>query len=330
MVCWMMKHRKGGIIVARNKFNIDEELDTPFNWLQFKRALVYIKNYKKNIALMFLLSCVTIVLGLLMPKIQQNVIDKMIPAGRIGWIIGLGVAYFCVNILTILINRYRSKISVRTGQSIITDIRSDVFIHLQKLSFDYYDSRPHGKILTRVINYVNSVGDFLTNAVINVILEFLSMIFILFFMIGISPKMTLVVLAGLPFFALYVIITKPAQRRFRQKRANKQSNTTAYLSENINGAKVTQAFSREAQNKKTFDGLLEETRKYTLRAVYLGHGMWPMSMLIARLIRVCIYLAAVFWFKEDFIVDGVFQLGATTAMIAYADRFWGPHFPASG
>lgn len=310
--------------MARNKFNIDEELDTPFNWQQFKRALVYIKNYKKNIALMFALSCVTIFLGLLMPKIQQHVIDTMIPAKQITWIVGLGVAYFGLNVVIILINRARSKISVRTGQSIITDIRSDIFNHLQKLSFDYYDSRPHGKILTRVINYVNSVGDFLTNAVINVVLEFLSMIFILFFMIGISPKMTLVVLAGLPFFAVYVIVTKPAQRRFRQKRANKQSNTTAYLAENINGAKVTQAFSREDMNKKTFDGLLEETRRYTLRAVYLGHGMWPMSMLIARLVRVCIYLAAVFWFKEDFISGGVFQLGAVTAMISYADRFWGP------
>ncbi len=310
--------------MARNKFNIDEELDTPFNWQQFKRALVYIKNYRKNIALMFALSCVTIVLGLLMPKIQQYVIDDMIPAGKINWIIGLGVAFFCLNVLIILINRARSKISVRTGQSIITDIRSDIFTHLQRLSFDYYDSRPHGKILTRVINYVNSVGDFLTNAVINVVLEFLSMIFILFFMLGISPKMTLVVLAGLPFFAIYVVITKPAQRRFRQKRANKQSNTTAYLAENINGAKVTQAFSREEMNKKTFNSLLEETRKYTLRAVYLGHGMWPMSMLIARLVRVCIYLAAVYWFKEDFILEGVFQLGAVVAMISYADRFWGP------
>ena len=148
--------------------------------------------------------------------------------------------------------------------------------------------------------------------------------FILFFMLSISPKMTLVVLAGLPFFFAYVYITKPAQRRFRQKRANKQSNSTAYLAENINGAKVTQAFTREAQNEETFNGLLDETRKYYLRAVYLGHGMWPMSMIIARLVRIAIYLTAVYWFRDDFIVGGVFQLGAVTAMISYADRFWGP------
>lgn len=310
--------------MARNKFNVDEELDVPFNLDQFKRALVYIKNYRKSIALMFLLSCITIVLGLMTPKIQQYVIDDMIPARNIPLIIVCGVAFFAVNVLIILINRTRSKISVRTGQSIITDMRSDVFTHLQRLSFDYYDSRPHGKILTRVINYVNSVANFLTNAVINVLLEFLSMFFILFFMIGISPKMTLVVLSGLPLFFIYVFVTKPAQRRFRQKRANKQSNTTAYLAENINGAKVTQAFTREEMNEETFDGLLEESRKYYLRAVYLGHGMWPISMIIARLVRVAIYLTAVYWFRADFIVDGVFQLGAATAMVAYADRFWGP------
>ncbi len=310
--------------MARNKFNVDEELDVPFNWQQFKRALIYIKNYKRNIALMFLFSCISIGLGLLSPKIQQHVIDKLIPSKQIAWIIVLGAVFFGVNILTILSNRARSKISVNTGQSIITDMRSDVFKHLQRLSFDYYDSRPHGKILTRVINYVNSVADFLTNALINVVLEFLSMIFILFFMLSISPKMTLVVLAGLPLFFVYVVITKPAQRRFRQKRANKQSNSTAYLAENINGAKVTQAFTREPMNAGIFDGLLGESRKYYLRAVYLGHGMWPMSMIIARLVRVAIYLTAVYWFREDFIVDGLFQLGAVVAMIAYADRFWGP------
>ena len=310
--------------MARNKFNIDEELEVPFNWSQFKRALVYIKKYKKNIAAMFLLSVGASLLGLLTPKIQAYVIDELIPQNLKNWIIVLGVSYFAVSVAIVFINRLRGKISSKTGQSIITDMRTDVFAHLQKLSFDYYDSRPHGKILTRVINYVNNVADFLTNGMINAVLQIINLLLIFGFMLTISVKMTMVVLAGLPFFIIYVRITKPKQRRFRQLRANKQSNTTAYLAENINGEKVTQAFVREEMNEGIFNGLLEETKKYSLRAAYLAHGMWPISTILSRIVRMAIYITAIYVFREDFIIGGVVQVGAITAMVAYSNRFWGP------
>lgn len=310
--------------MARNKFNIDEELDAPFDIKQFKRSMVYIGRYKKNVILAFLFSAIAILLGLLSPKIQQFVIDTLIPKGNTKNIIILGIIFFAINIIIILANRIRQLISIKTGQEIITDMRSDMFAHLQKLSFDYYDSRPHGKILTRVINYVNNVANFLTNGLINAVLELLNMVFIVFFMFSISPKLTLVVLMGLPIFFIYVRITKPRQRRYRQIRANKQSNSTAYLAENINGEKVTQAFTREKMNVGIFDGLLEETRKFYLKAVYLAHGMWPMTTLLARLIHMAIYIVAVYLFREDFVVNGIFQLGAVIAMTQYSSRFWGP------
>jgi ATP-binding cassette subfamily B protein len=310
--------------MARNKFNIDEELEAPFNWDQFKRSLVYIKKYKWKIIAMFSLSLFASFLAHLTPTIQAYIIDKMIPAKLTNWIIVLGVGYFAVNITTIFINRARSLIGVKTSQAVITDMRTDVFTHLQKLSFDYYDSRPHGKILTRVINYVNNVSDFLTNGLISAVLQLLNIVLILFFMLNISVKMTLVVLAGVPLFLVYMHITRPMQRKFRQKSANKQSNVTAYLSENINGVKVTQAFTREDMNSGIFDSLLAETRKYKLYAAYIGHGMWPISAFLSRLVKAAVFIAAVYLFRGDFISDGVVQIGAITAMVSYSNRFWGP------
>ncbi len=310
--------------MARNKFNIDEDLNVPFNWSQFKRSLVYIKKYRKNIFLMFFFSVLASALALITPRLQAIVIDDLIPHSLKNWIIVLGASYFAVNVAIVFINRARARISVRTGQSIITDMRTDVFSHLQKLSFDYYDSRPHGKILTRVINYVNNVSEFLTNGMINAVLQIINLLLILGFMLSISVKMTLVVLGGLPFFYVYVRITKPRQRRFRQLRANKQSNTTAYLAENINGEKVTEAFVREEMNEGIFDGLLQETKHYSLRAAYLAHGMWPISTILSRLVRMAIYITAIYLFRDDFIIDGVVQIGAISAMVAYSNRFWGP------
>ena len=209
--------------MARNKYNIDEELDAPFNWPQFRRSLVYVKKYRKQIAAMFALAICSSLLALLTPRIQAYVIDKLIPQGHkaIASILILGGGYFLINIGTIFINRRKGVISARTSQSMTTDMRTDVYVHLQKLGFDYYDSRPHGKILTRVINYVNNVSDFLTNGLVNAILALINLVIILIFMLTFSPKMTLVVLAGLPIFIVYVALTKPMQRRFRQKAANK-------------------------------------------------------------------------------------------------------------
>ncbi len=312
--------------MARNKYNIDEELDAPFNWPQFRRSLVYVKKYRKQIAAMFALAICSSLLALLTPRIQAYVIDKLIPQGHkaIASILILGGGYFLINIGTIFINRRKGVISARTSQSMTTDMRTDVYVHLQKLGFDYYDSRPHGKLLTRVINYVNNVSDFLTNGLVNAILALINLVIILIFMLTFSPKMTLVVLAGLPIFIVYVALTKPMQRRFRQKAANKQSNVTAYLSENINGVRVTQAFAREEMNSGIFDGLLNENRFYKLRAAYVAHGMYPIAAMLMRLVKCAIYIAAVYWFRKDFILEGVVQIGAISAMVSYSNQFWAP------
>ena len=312
--------------MARNKYNIDEELDAPFNWPQFKRSLIYVKKYKKQIAAMFALAICSSLLALLTPRIQAYIIDKLIPQGNkaIATILILGGGYFLINIGTIFINRRKGIISARTSQSMTTDMRTDVYIHLQKLGFDYYDSRPHGKILTRVINYVNNVSDFLTNGLVNAILALINLVIILIFMLTFSPKMTLVVLAGLPIFIVYVALTKPMQRRFRQKAANKQSNVTAYLSENINGVRVTQAFAREEMNSGIFEGLLKENRFFKLRASYVAHGMYPIAAMLMRLVKCAIYIAAVYWFRDDFILEGVVQIGAISAMVSYSNQFWAP------
>jgi len=312
--------------MARNKFNVDEDLliDEQFDWKQFKRSLVFMKPYKTSIIWMFAISIIVSLLSLLTPKIQAYIIDELIPGNIVNWIAVLGIGYFIVNLLIIFLNRARALISIKTAQSLITDIRTAVFAHLQKLGFDYYDSRPHGKILTRVVSYVNRVSEFLTNGLVSAVLQLLNLLLILFFMLTISVKMTLVVLAGLPLFFAFVFITKPMQRKYRQLSANKSSNVTAYLAENINGVKVTQAFGREKMNTGIFNGLLGELVKYTMRATYIGHGMWPVASILARIVQFAIISIAIYLLRDDFIVDGVVQIGAITAMISYSNRFWGP------
>ncbi|MDR1530582.1 MAG: ABC transporter ATP-binding protein/permease [Clostridiales bacterium] len=304
--------------MARNKYNVDEELDAPFSFKQLKRGLAYVVPYKKNLLISFTCAVISIVLGLLTPMFIQFVIDDLIPGRKISLLVAYSLGFACLLIIIVLCNRTRSRYNTLTGQSVITDIRKGLFTHLQNLSFDYYDSRPHGKILVRVVNYVNSVADFLSNGMVNSLLELISLVFITVYMFIVSPRLAVVILAGLPVFAVYVFITKPIQRRSWQRLSNKQSNTTAYLAENINGVRVTQAFARQGYNGEIFNSLLTDTRRAWMKAIYLIHGMWPVTSLLQSLVTAAIYTAAVYLYRDTV------SVGTVIAMAAYAGRFWGP------
>lgn len=208
-----------------------------------------------------ILSVFAAVSGLLGPLITQYALDKTIPDKNVPQLFLLGGLLILTLAVSIAFSNIRSRIMTVVGQDIIFDIRTDLFAHLQKLPFQYYDDRPHGKILIRVVNYVNSVSDMLSNGVINVILEFLNMLFIMIFMFFVDVRLSLVVLSGLPLFVLVMMAIKKRQRRAWQDVSNKSSNLNAYLQESITGARVTQIFTREEENEGIFDRLSQRYRK---------------------------------------------------------------------
>ena len=127
--------------------------------------------------------------------------------------------------------RFKIKIMSNVGQNIIHAIRTDIFNHLQELPFSYYDDRPHGKIQVRVVNYVNSLSDLLSNGIVNTITDLCNLIFIILFMLFCDTRLTLVCLCGLPALALVIVFIKKRQRKAWQIQSNKQSNLNAYIAE---------------------------------------------------------------------------------------------------
>jgi len=306
----------------RNTFNVDEELDAPFDIRHLKRAMGYIKKYSLNYIKVFTISVFAILLSLLTPLLTKYVIDDFIPQGNIPLIFLVGLAFILISIIIVICNKMRTRINNVTGQHIISEIRADLFIHLQNLPFDYYDSRPAGKILVRVVNYVNTIADFLSSGLVSFLIEPLSMIFIVIYAaVFVSWQLTLVMLCGVPFFAAYILLIKVHTRRAWQKVSNKQSNTTAYIAENVNGVKVTQAFSREGKNIEVMDELLDDSRNSWMKAMYLSHSMWPATAVLARIVASAIYIigAAVLAGLTETLTVGV-----VIAMVGYSWRFWAP------
>lgn len=305
--------------MARNRYDVDEVLETPFDFAHLKRSFVYIKKYKGKMITALMLSVFAAISGLLGPLITQYAIDNTIPQKNMGQLVLLTLAFVGTIAVSITFSTIRSRIMTVVGQDIIFDIRTDLFKHLQELPFEYYDNRPHGKILIRVVNYVNSVSDMLSNGIINVILECLNMLFIMIFMFFVNVKLSLVVLSGLPIFAVIMMMIKKRQRKAWQDVSNKSSNLNAYLQENITGARVTQIFTREEENAQIFDRLSEKYRKSWINAVKYSNLVWPATDNVSTLVRAAIFVVGLL-----VLTPAAVSLGTIVAMTSYASSFWQP------
>lgn len=305
--------------MARNRYDVDEVLETPFDFAHLKRSFVYIKKYKGKMITALMLSVFAAISGLLGPLITQYALDNTIPQKNMGQLVLLTLAFIGTIAVSITFSTIRSRIMTVVGQDIIFDIRTDLFKHLQELPFEYYDNRPHGKILIRVVNYVNSVSDMLSNGIINVILECLNMLFIMIFMFFVNVKLSLVVLSGLPIFAVIMMMIKKRQRKAWQDVSNKSSNLNAYLQENITGARVTQIFTREEENAQIFDRLSEKYRKSWINAVKYSNLVWPATDNVSTLVRAAIFVVGLL-----VLTPAAVSLGTIVAMTSYASSFWQP------
>ena len=306
--------------MARNKFDVDERLESPFRWQHLKRAGKYIARHKYKMLAALLLSAMASVASLFIPKITQWVLDEAVPNKDTAMIGRMALLFVGIIALGIVFTTIRSRMMAHVSQRIIHDIRSDLFAHLQKLPFSYYDSRPAGKILVRVINYVNSVSDILSNGIINMILEIINLVFIVVFMFSTNTTLALVIIAGLPFFIGIIILIKPRQRRAWQNQSNKNSNYNAYLAESIDGVRVSQLFDRQEVNISIMERLANACRDAWLRAIKISNTVWLSSETMTQLVLTFLYIAGVYWMGGGKMVS----FGVILAMGQYVSRFWQP------
>lgn len=307
--------------MARNRYDMDESLEDSFDVNQLKRLAGYILPYKKTMGFVVALMLSSSALGMLVPIILQHIMDVCIPQKDMRTIVLLGVGAFFIGVYSAVALRLKIKHMNTIGQNIIHDIRSDIFCHLQELPFSYYDDRPHGKIQVRVVNYVNSLSDLLSNGIVNTFTDLCNLIFILFFMLFLDVKLTLICLLGLPVLAGVIIFIKTKQRRAWQIQSNKQSNLNAYIAESINGIRVTQSFVREQENTGIFNYLSKNYRSSWMKAVMFNFTMGPSVDIISTVTTVCIYILGIRWILAP---SETLTVGVLIAFTAYISRFWAP------
>jgi ATP-binding cassette subfamily B protein len=314
----MAKKREQQTAKERNRYDVDEYLDEKVSLFNVKRVLGYIARAQGHLKLSLVFSILGNLVGLAGPLFIQRALDVAVPNKDLRLLLTMAAFLTGSIIVSIALGAIRNILVALAGAGIIHDIRYDLFAHLQKLSFSFYDSRPHGKIFVRVVPYVNSVSDALSNGIINFVIEVLNIIFIIFFMYKVSPQLATVTILGLPVLALFIWTIKPRQRRAWQKVSNKGANLNAYVQESIDGIRVTQAFDRQERNLGIMNRLADERNSEWMRAQYISNTVWFSTETVSQIVFSFVYIMGAYW------MNPMASFGMLLAMGNYAWRFWQP------
>lgn len=239
-------------MAKRNTFFEDEHLEKKIDIKQLGRTIRYILPYKK---LLFVMSCmmlVAAVVSLLPPRLLKLIVDEVVVNQDYRELAIVGGGLVLLAAVEILSTFIQARSMGKMGLEIISGIRTDIFDRLQKLSFDYFDNRPDGKIVVRVTEYINGLADFFSNYVMMFAIYIVKIVVVTVFMLSLSPMLTVVVFAAvIPMMTIVFKLRSALRKRYTALRA-KNSNRTAFLVESIMGEQIVKNYNRIDVNKETY------------------------------------------------------------------------------
>lgn len=304
--------------MEQTNVSTEEKNDQTKNTNLLKRVGKYLAPYKSGFLKLFfaiLVSNIVLVIG---PYFTSIVIDESIPNKDTTQLIWIIVLFSLAQLFGGWSSRYRIRNITLLGQDVLKDMRTDVFVHLQKLPFSFFDSRPHGKIVTRVVNYINSLSDLLSNGLINVLSDVMSLVVTLAIMFTMDVRLTLYSFILLPVLFVATIVIQNQQRKAYEEVSSKQANLNAYIHESVAGIKVTQSFTRENVNRDIFAEVSEDQRTSWMHAVKIQFLLAPFIQNIATITISIIYFIGLSGFGVDV------STGILIAFVGYVNNFWNP------
>lgn len=281
--------------MKRNTYYMDEVVNTDRVDVKYlKRLLRRVLPYKKIFLFSLFLLFLSSVAAVLSPVLIRGLVNEVIPATerqtRLFALYSAGLAG--LGLMQAVLPYFHKTMMGKLGNRIVSEVRSEVFAHLQELSFEYYDNRPAGKISIRVTEYVNELSDFLSDYLLNFIVDVIKIVTGTVFMLVLSPVLTAVVYAAiLPMAACIFLIRSSIRKLFRYHRA-KLSNRVAFLVESIMGEKVIKHYNRSQYNTAIYLDLQDDSAKTWLKIVRRNELNNPVTELFWNAGTLAIYAVA--------------------------------------
>jgi ATP-binding cassette, subfamily B, multidrug efflux pump len=298
----------------------EEQYDQGVNLRNARRLVGFVRPYTVRLSLAaFLMLCASAA-SVAGPYLVGYAIDKGLGAGDALMLRNTLLAYLGVMVIQWLGTYYRVNLMTRVALGIIYDLRKSLFNHLQKLSLSFYSRYSVGRVITRVINDVETLRDFLTWAVLAITRDLFTLALIIIIMLKMDVRLALLTFIVLPVMVLITVLLRRASRVAYRKVRAAVSWVNSVLAENVNGVRVVQAFSR---NKQNYEHFREYVNKYYLeRAINTARISSLFSPSVDLLGAIATGL--VVWLGGSAVLGAHITPGLLVAFILYIDRFFDP------
>ncbi|MCF2641657.1 MAG: ABC transporter ATP-binding protein [Lachnospiraceae bacterium] len=306
--------------MAVNSYKDDEQMEKEKSkTATLKRLFSYLLAYKGQILIVLLLLLYGVVISLINPILIEDAIDVYIKNSNIpGLFRFIGIALIA-NVLVVVAMKVRMYIMAKVCNSILLTIRQQLYTHIQKLDFQFFDSRPTGKILSRIIGDINSLKDVLSNSVTTLIPDMVTVIAVVVIMFSKNAKLAAAALISTPLMVFGVAFIEthahPRWQTFRKK----SSNLNAFIHEDMSGMRIIKSFTAEEETRDTFDELIAEHKKSFLSAVRFSDAFGSVIDFSWGLGCICLYFVGIVILGADNVTLGTFLAFGT-----YINMFWQP------
>lgn len=302
-----------------NSFREDEKSIEAGKTKTLLRLFSYLLAYKKEILFVLLLMACCVGVTLINPLMIEAAIDDHIGSGDYPGLLRLIAAAVFLNLTMVLFIKLRMRIMNQVCNSILMEIRQELYTHIQTLDFHFFDSRPTGKILSRIIGDINSLKDVLGNCVTTLIPDFITICCVVAIMLAKSPALTAASLCSLPVMAAGMWFIQVLSHKRWQIFRKKSANLNAFVHEDLSGMRIIQSFTAQEETNKTFLRLVEEHRTAYNSAVRINDAM-------GSVIDLCWGVGCAALYYTGIVVIGVEQIsvGTLLAFGSYINMFWRP------
>lgn len=305
--------------MAVNSYREDEHMENTDKKKIMIRLFSYLKNYKKGLIGVLICMAVTVLIQLVNPLLIEEAIDHHIAVGDYKGLMEIGIAAVLLNVLFLIMVKIRMYVMAKISNDVLMVIRQDLYEHIQTLSFSFFDSRPTGKILARIIGDVNSLKEVLTNAVTTLIPDFVTVVGVVVIMAIKDLPLTLAALCTIPLMIAAVFFIQTTAHKRWQVFRKKSSNLNAFVHEDIAGMNVVQSFSAEDETGSSFEELATEHRDSFIRACARADMFGPAVDFCWGIGTMMLYLVGVKYMGAPRV-----SVGLLVAFGTYINMFWNP------
>ena len=302
-----------------NSYKEDEQVSSVSKSATLLRLFSYLLTYKKEIVLVLLIMAFCVMVSLINPLLLEEAVDTYIAVGDMAGLIRLILFALVLNVLMVGGIKLRMYIMAKVCNSILVTIRQELYTHIQTLDLQFFDSRPTGKILARIIGDINSLKDVLNNFVTTLIPDFTTVVAVAVIMFVKNPVLAAASLCSLPLMMACIWLIPVYSHKKWQDFRRKSSNLNAFIHEDMSGMRIIQSFGAQEETISTFDELLAEHRGSFVRAVRLNDAMGS-----AIDFSWGIGIAALYFVGVRILGVGTVSIGTFIAFGSYIGMFWNP------